>query len=143
MSGSVRSIATGESNPIRHHGAEGDTAAGYATDEAAVEGRRYLGEVDGNGGDHASVTSSASFPLLMMLSLYMNEMSLMVEDALTYPTAYPANTLPARNIPKLTAAVWTIVPIVTIIHINCMNRILPNLSPIKVCVRAPSASPAM
>lgn len=62
MSGSVWCIATGESDPIRHHGAERDTAAGYATDEAAVEGRGDLGEVDRNGGDHASVTSSGCFP---------------------------------------------------------------------------------
>lgn len=43
----------------------------------------------------------------------------------------------------LTEAVWTMVPMVTITHISCMNRMRPSLSPMKVCVRAPPASPAM
>lgn len=40
-------------------------------------------------------------------------------------------------------AVWMMVPMVTITHISCMNRMRPSLSPMKVCVRAPPASPAM
>lgn len=62
---------------------------------------------------------------------------------MAYPTANPASTRPARNMPMLTEAVWMMVPIVTITHIICMKRIRPSRSPMNVCVRAPTASPAM
>lgn len=42
-----------------------------------------------------------------------------------------------------TEAVWMTVPIVTMMHISCMKRMRPSLSPMKVCVRAPPASPAI
>lgn len=61
----------------------------------------------------------------------------------THPTAYPARTRPARNIPILTDAVWMTVPIVTMTHISCMNRMRPSRSPMAVWVSAPAASPAM
>jgi len=59
------------------------------------------------------------------------------------PTAKPAKTRPARNMFMLIAAVCTVVPIVTMIHIICMNLMRPSLSPKTVWVRAPPASPAI
>jgi hypothetical protein len=47
----------------------------------------------------------------------------------THPMAYPAITRPPRYMPKLTDAVWIIVPIVTMTHITCINRLRPSLSP--------------
>lgn len=48
----VGGIATRETDPIRHHGAEGDAAAGDTADEAAVAWVGDLAEVDGYCGDH-------------------------------------------------------------------------------------------
>lgn len=46
-------IATGETDPIRHHRSEADTTAWDSSDETAVMRRRDLAKVDWDGSDHS------------------------------------------------------------------------------------------
>lgn len=64
-------------------------------------------------------------------------------NAKPFPCYQRRKTHPARNMPRLTAPVCIEVPTVTKIHIICIKRMRPSLSPVKVCNNAPTASPAI
>ena len=130
---SVGGKAACKPNPVRHHGSERDTASRDTADKSSMARSGYFAEINGYGCDHSSSK------ILILARNFRKDVAVMG----THPTAYPAKTRPARNIPIFTEAVWMTVPIVTIIHINCMKRIRPSRSPMNVCVRAPTASPAM
>lgn len=123
----------GISYPIAHHGPQGDSTTGDTTNQAPETS--------------AVRTTISQFSFLSRV-LYLcwgaDISDRYIGTVPTMPpTAVPAMARPARNIPRLTEAVWMVVPIVTRIHIICMKRILPSLSPTMVCNMAPTASPAI